>query len=326
LRRDAPRDLDLKHADANGVFQPVTSNNLTLGFATPYVSIDGSLTPYFHYDVGIRQEEIFFDNVDKITATNSFHTQQGLTLPKGTFSILPPDSFFFPRISFSFGEGFHTNDPRIGDVGSSRGSILIPSHAAQLMLQKDIYKTDFRITLARVTNAQELAKIDPDTGLQQDLGPSIVRSITVSARRYFSFGYLQGSFARADASDRLTGQPTPEAPRLIWDAVGAVNRLPFGLHVRGEFEYVGKKPLDPGFTATPVREIRGALSRSFGEGRFNAGVNFLLTKGFTGQTVETLQLSDEPSAITRVVGVPLRSYASLSFTYYPRRWHRPPKS
>src|SRR5208337_2652511 len=29
LRRDAPRNLDLKHADNQGVFQPVTSNNLT---------------------------------------------------------------------------------------------------------------------------------------------------------------------------------------------------------------------------------------------------------------------------------------------------------
>src|SRR6516225_5825355 len=54
------------------------------------------------------------------------------------------------------------------------------------LVQKEILKTDFRITLARVTNDQELAKIDPDTGLQQDVGPSIIRSITVSARRSVS--------------------------------------------------------------------------------------------------------------------------------------------
>ena len=328
LRRDAPRGLDLKRADANAVFQPVTSNDLTLGFATPYVSLDGGVTRYFHYDVGVRQEEVFFDNADKINAQNSFNTQQGLTLPKGTFTVLPPASRFLPVVSFSFGEGFHTNDPRIGQLGATQGTILIPSHASQLVLQKKIYQTDVRITLAHVTNAQELAKIDPDTGLQQDVGPSITKSITVSARRSFSFGYLQGSFARADAHDRILGQPVPEAPRLIWDAVGVINRLPFRLRARGEFEYVGRKFLgndDLGsvLTAVPVREFRGSLGRSFGEGRFDAALNFLLANGFTGQTVETLALSRETVApFSRVVGVPLKSYASVSFTYHFGRSYR----
>lgn len=321
LRRDAPRGLDLKHADANGIFQPVTSNDLTLGFATPYASLDGGLTRYFHYDIGVRQEEVFFDNVDKIVSANSFDTQQGLTLPKGTLTILPPTNVLLPQISFSFGEGFHTNDPRIGTIGASPGTILVPSHASQLVLRKTIYQTDVRVTLARVTDAQELAKIDPDTGLQQDVGPSIVKSITVSARRYFSFGYLQGSFARADAHDRIMSQPIPEAPRLIWDASGGINRLPFGFKARGEFEYVGRKFLGNDtlanvLTATPVREIRGALLRSFQEGRMDAGVSFLLAHGFTGQTVETLQLTGEPDAFPRVVGVPAKSYVSLSFTYH----------
>jgi Carboxypeptidase regulatory-like domain len=328
LRRDAPRDLDLKHADIHGVFQPVTSNDVTLGFATPHLSLDGILTRYFHYDIGVRQEEVFFDSMDKVNPTNSFHTQQGLTLPKSTFTILPPGDKFLPRVSFSFGEGFHTNDPRIGNLGTSRGTILVPSHASQLVLQKNIYRTDVRITLARVTNSQELAKIDPDTGLQQGLGPSIIKSITVSARRSFSFGYLQGSFARADAHDRILGQPIPEAPRLIWDAIGAINRLPFALRARGEFEYVGPKflgndALGNVLTAIPVREFRGSLGRSFGEGRCDVGVNFLLADGYTGQTVETLALSSEnPRAFPRVVGVPLKSYASLSFTYHFGRGYR----
>jgi hypothetical protein len=328
LRRDAPRDLDLKRANASGIFQPVTSNDLTLGFATPFVSLDGALTRYFHYDVGVRQEAVFFDNVDKMNALNSFNNRQALTVPKSTFTILPPENTFLPRVCFSFGEGFHTNDPRIGQVGQARGTILVPSHASQLVLQKRIYQTNVRITLARVTDAQELAKIDPDTGLQQDAGPSIIKSITVSARRYFSFGYLQGSFARADAHDRITRQPIPEAPRLVWDAVGGINRLPFGLRARGEFEYVGRKflgndALGTVLTAVPVREFRGSLGRSFGEGRFDVGLNFLLADGFTGQTVETLALSSETAApFPRVVGVPLKSYASVSFNYRLGRGHR----
>ncbi len=43
VRRDAPRNLDLKHVDDEGDFQPVTSNNLTLSFVEPFVSLDGSL-------------------------------------------------------------------------------------------------------------------------------------------------------------------------------------------------------------------------------------------------------------------------------------------
>jgi hypothetical protein len=321
LRRDAPRDLDLKRAETSGVFQPVTSNDLTLGFATPYASLDGKFTRYFHYDIGVRQEEVFFDNVDKTVAANSFTTQQGLTLPKATFTILPPTSTFLPQISFSSGEAFHTNDPRIGSVGTSRGTILVPSHASQLVLQRSIHQADLRVTLARVTSAQELAKIDPDTGLQLDIGPSIVKSITVSARRYFSFGYIQGSFARADARDRAVGQPIPEAPRLIWDASGGINRLPFGLRARGEFEYVGRKFLgndaqDNILTASPVREVRGALLRSFKEGRMDAGVNFLIADGYTGQTVESLALPGKTGApFSRTVGVPLKSYLGVSFAY-----------
>src|SRR5262249_22123925 len=217
LRRDAPRGLNLKRADTNGVFQPVTSNDLTLGFATPYLSLDGGLTRFFHYDVGVRQEEVFFRNLDKLNPANSFEAQQGLTLPKATFAFLPPPATLVPQVSLSIGEAFHTNDPRIGNSGTSRGTSLDPAHASQLVLQKNIYQTDVRITLARVTNAAELAKIDPDTGLQQDVGPTINKSITVSARRYLSIGYLQASFARADAHERLGSQPIPEAPRLIWD-------------------------------------------------------------------------------------------------------------
>jgi hypothetical protein len=36
VRRDAPRNLDLKHLDDQGVFQPVTSNSLTLSFVEPF--------------------------------------------------------------------------------------------------------------------------------------------------------------------------------------------------------------------------------------------------------------------------------------------------
>ena len=143
--------------------------------------------------------------------------------------------------------------------------------------------------------------------------------VSRKAKSKISFGYFQASWAQADARDRVTGEPIPEAPRMIWDAVGAFNRLPFHLQARGEFEYVGSKPLGDGFTAVPVHEIRGALVRSLSDGRANIGINFLLASGFAGQTTETLQLARESAPFERIVGVPLKSYASLTWTYNFRR-------
>jgi hypothetical protein len=42
------------------------------------------------------------------------------------------------------------------------------------------------------------------------------------------------------------------------------------------------------------------------------GMNFLIAKGYTGQTTQQL----EPSSFMSVVGVRLHSYASFSFTYH----------
>ncbi|HEY4933366.1 MAG TPA: hypothetical protein VII23_17525 [Terriglobales bacterium] len=184
------------------------------------------------------------------------------------------------------------------------------------MFSKVIKQTQFYVTLRRVSNSLELAKIDPDTGLQQAVGPSLNKVLSVSAQRNFSRGAIYVSYAQADARDRETGQPVPEAPRMIWDAVGSYNRLPFHLRARGEFEFVKAKPLDNGFTGVPVTEIRGALLRSFREDRMSIAANFLITHGYAGQTVETLAYPAGTEPVDRVVGVPLKSYVSLSCTYY----------
>ncbi len=320
VRRDAPRDLNLDHADPDGVFEPVTSNNLTLGFMAPFVSIDGSLGNHIHYDLGVRREEIEINNVDQITPVNSFAKLDGITLPKGTLTLLPSHSRILPKISFSAGRAFHTNDPRIG-TGSGTPTVIAPSNSMQLVLSKDIRRTDFSVTLARVTNAEELAKIDADTGLQEDVGPSLIRSLTLSARRYFSFGSVSASWARAMATDRLTGEDVPEAPRLIWSVTGVVNRMPFGLRAGSEYEVVGRKPLGDGLTASAVREFRFSLARSFWDGRMDLGLNSLLARGYTGQTLETLALPQDSAPFERIVGVPLKSYVGLSWTYTFRGKH-----
>jgi len=315
LRRDAPRNLDLYHISEQNQFQLTTSNNLTMSFVEPFISVDGPIAKYFHYNLGVRQEEVWMDNQDFINLENSFDKLGTLTLPKGTFTILPPDRWYLPMVAFSYGFGFHTEDPRIGN-GTGIPTLLAPSRAEQLVLSKVIKQTQFYLTLRRTSNSQELAKIDPDTGLQEIVGPSTNKVIAVSAQRNFTVGAIYVSYAQADARDSQTGQPIPEAPRLIWDVVGSITKLPLRLQLRGEVEYVRAKPLGDGFVGVPVTEFRGAILRPFLENRMSIAANFLIAGGYTGQTTEVLSYPSGLTPSEQVVGVPLKSYVSVSFTYY----------
>jgi hypothetical protein len=325
--REAPRRDDLDHYASTdpsyyGPFQKVTANNITLNVLTPFAAVEGEVVPWLRYYLGWRRDQIGFDNTDLLVSSNSFHRWVGINSPKATLSILPPERLPLPSVAFSFGQTFFTNDPRIG-TGTQQGSLVSQAHAYQLVVSKTILKTDLRVTLGHVTQEASLAKIDPDTGLQFDEGPSRNRYMTVSARRYFAAGFLQASVSKADARDLSDGTPVPEAPRLIIDVLGALDRLPFGLHARAEFEEVGRKPLGDGFTSVPVQEFRGALVRSFKEGKLQAGVHFQIARGYTGQTAEVLALAGEGDAFERVVGVYIPSYATVSFTWHCGRQGRP---
>ncbi len=318
LRRDAPRNLDLKRMDDDGVFQPVTSNNLTMTFLEPFAALDGTITKYLHFDLGFRQEEVWMNNQDLINPQNSFNKLASLTLPKGTLTLAPPNHWHLPMLAFSYGEAFHTEDPRSGN-GTGQPALLAPSRAYLLVLSKIVKQTQIYVTLKHVYNSQELAKIDPDTGLQEMVGPSINKVLSASVQRNFKYGSVYISYAQADARDAQTGEPIPEAPRTIWDAVASENHLPFHLQVRGEFEFVKAKPLGDGFVGVPVTEFRGAVLRPFVENRMSIAANFLIASGYTGQTTEVLALPSDPMPFERVVVVPLKSYVSLSWTYYFKR-------
>jgi hypothetical protein len=292
--REAPRRDDLDHyvsvdPFAYGSFEKITANNLTLNFVTPFVAIDGNVLPWLRYNLGWRREQIGFDNTDLINPANSFKRWQGINSPKATLAIVPPESLPLPSVSFSFGQSFFTNDPRIG-TGTQPGNLISQAHAYQLVIRKSVRQTDFRVTLGHITQEASLAKIDPDTGLLFDEGPSRNRYISASARHYFGAGFLQASVSKADARDLSDGTPVPEAPRLIVDVLGTLDRLPFHLHARAEFEEVGRKPLGDGFVSVPVREYRCALVRGFHGGTIQAGVHFQIASGYTGQTTEVLAL------------------------------------
>ena len=321
FRRERPSALDLDRVNEAGVFQPVTANNLLLNFYSPFVSADGTFKHFLHYNIGLRRDEIGFENQDLYRPELSFARHASVNSPKGTITLLPPESVsaFLPTVSLSYGQAFHINDPRIGTSAIEGGTIVSKARSYQLVVVKTIAHTDFRVTLAHVTTAQQLARVSNDTGLQQDLGPGLIKSITVTARRNFSHGFVQALYARADARDRETGEATPEAPRLIWDVLGTIDKLPFHLVARGEYEHVGIKPLGGGFNSVPVREFRGALLRPFPRKGIDVGLNIFLASGYGGQTVETLALPGEGDPFDRVTGFRLRSYVSASLTYHFRR-------
>jgi hypothetical protein len=325
--REAPRRDDLdrygflnrNNPSYYEPFIPKDGNNITIGSLTPYIAADGALTRYFRYYLGWRRDEINVNNDDLLFPQNSFQKWVGVNSPKATVSFLPLESWYVPLISLSFGQSFFTEDPRIG-LGTGSGSPVATSHSYQLVASKTVRNTEFKLTLGHVTSSAEQGKIDPDTGLQFDLGPSRLRFMTIAVRHNFSQGSLLATFSKADARDLDTGQPTPEAPRTIFDLLGTVQKLPWHLEARGEFEYVGTKPLGTGCgpnpnaecTGTPVKELRGAVVRPFMNARLTAGVNFLIASGYTGQTTASFY---PQTVIQEVVGVRLPSYASVTLTY-----------
>jgi hypothetical protein len=319
-QRDAPRrdNLDQYTSTKPGVYGPfekVTANNITIGDVAPSVALQGSWTRYFRGYLGFRRDEINFDNQDLLVPAHSFQNWVGVNNPKATVSFVPKDHAFLPQVSLSGAEAFFTNDPRIG-MGMTQGALVNRSHSYQLVASKTVAGTDFRLTLGHVTTEANLAKIDPDTGLQENEGPGRLRCLTIAARHYFGFGMLQASYSQADARDLASGAPTPEAPRLIVDALATFDRLPFHLRARSEFEYVGAKPLGDGFTGVSTTEFRGAILRTFQRGRMDLGVNFLVASGYTGQTTEVLALPQDAAPFERVVGVRLPSYVSVSYSYH----------
>lgn len=323
--REAPRRDNLDHYGfytpgdrSYGPFAKVDSSNITLTSLAPYGAVEGRLAGHLHYYVGWRRDQVHFDNEDLIDSANSFRKWVGVNSPKATVSFVPKHSSILPLIAASYGQAFFTEDPRIGK-GTAPGTPINTAHSYQLVASKTIARTDVKLTLGHVTTSQSMGKIDADTGLQTDEGPGRLRFITVAVRRNFRRGSLLATFSKADARDLDSGEPVAEAPRTIFDLLGNIQRLPLGLEARGEFEYVGRKPLGTGCApdpnaqcvGVPVKEFRAAVVRPFLEGHLNLGLNMLIAGGYTGQTAENFGDSD----LQEVVGVRIPSYASLNITY-----------
>lgn len=294
-----------------GPFLKVLSSNVTIRDATPYAALHGDLGKHLRFYAGLRPDTIELKNTDMLNSAFSFDEWKTFLAPKATLAFAPGagPAHWLPSASFSVGQAFFTQDPRIsvaqqkaGSSGGPTGAAALPSpfersHSEQLVLEKEFTATDVRVTVGRTTNTETTGKIDPDNGTPDELGPGTLKFLTASVGHQFgSFGTLQAVFSKADA--RLLGatidgtpipaQITPEAPRTIFDALATLDRLPLGLHGRGEYEYVGHKQLDlGGFEAIPVGETRLTVVRSFLGRQLELGANGMLARGYTGQTTET---------------------------------------
>jgi hypothetical protein len=298
-----------------GPFVKVLANNITIREVAPFVAVHGDLGTHLHFYAGLRHEQIEMNNTDRIKPAQSYDAWRGFESPKATVAWTPGAGplRWLPSASFSIGQAFFIQDPRISAAeGSTPGAAALASpfersHSEQLVLEKEVGRTDVRILFGHTTTTATLAKIDPDNGLADDEGPGTLKYLTASVRHQFKFGMVQTIFSKADARDVDTGLPTAEAPRTIFDALTTLDKLPFGLHGRAEYEYVGHKLLDVGnanhpepYEAIPVGETRIAFVRPFMDGRLQLGVNGMIARGYTGQTTETFapgwKIGDPPPA------------------------------
>jgi hypothetical protein len=302
-----------------GPFVKVLSSNVTVRDLTPYAALHGDLGRHLRFYAGLRPDTIELKNTALLNPAYSFDIWKTFLAPKATLAWTPGDGpvRWLPAASFSLGQAFFTQDPRIAvassQAGNPTGAAALPSplersHSEQLVLEKELSATGVRVTAGRTTTTETTGKIDPDNGTPFDLGPGILKFMTASVRhRFGSFGTAQAVFSKADA--RLLGttqesaqgletvppQIAVEAPRTIFDALVALDKLPLGLHARAEYEYVGHKILDTPnpqdgnvqLEAIPAGETRLAVVRSFLNGRMELGVNGMLARGYTGQTTET---------------------------------------
>jgi hypothetical protein len=309
--------------DVYGPFVKVLSSNITIRDLTPYVAFRSDLGPHLRIYGGLRPDTIELKNQNKMTPPDSFFDSFDLwstfLAPKATLAWTPGTGrvHWLPSASFSLGQAFFTQDPRISVQRSLTGPMetaALPSpfersHSMQLVLEKEISATDVRVTLGQTTTTETTGKIDPDNGTPFDLGPGKLMFLTASARHQFSgYGTVQAIFSKADTrvlnefssepgyAGNTGWNPTVEAPRTIFDFLLTLDKLPLGLHARGEYEYVGHKILDAAnsqdgekqLEAIPVGETRLALVRTFMNGRIEVGANGMLARGYTGQTTETI--------------------------------------
>ena len=201
-------------------------------------------------------------NQDLVTPANSWNRWVGVNSPKATITFFPDGILVRPAGRVQLWEVVLHRRSEWDRLWASRpqpepGSRRPGGDGAVVSVggEQAFHKTDLKLTLGHETQTAEYGKIDPDTGLQFDLGPGRIRYMAATLRQGFRWGPLLATFEQADARDLDTGQVTPEAPRLIGDLSWTYQKLPFHLQVKGEFEYVGRKVVGNGCDASNPNDL-----------------------------------------------------------------------
>jgi hypothetical protein len=72
-------------------FTPSREMTSTISDLAPYASVKGSILRFFTYSLGVRQDEVWFSNKDRLVRTNSYPASSRLTSPRGTVSFQLPN-------------------------------------------------------------------------------------------------------------------------------------------------------------------------------------------------------------------------------------------
>ena len=164
-----------------------------------------------------------------MTPQDSWSKVVGINSPKATLTFVPGRFRAAPMLSVSFGKSFFTEDPRDGTaLDAAPHNPVETARSYQLVVSKTIHKTDVEPTLGHETQSAEYGKIDPDQGLQIDLGPGRIRFLAATVRQLLEHGSFEATLEQADARLITTSYSVaPEAPRLIGDLVGTYEKFPF---------------------------------------------------------------------------------------------------
>jgi hypothetical protein len=121
IHRDNLDHFPLADAKVYGSFVKVLSNSVNLRDVAPFVALHGDLGIHLRFYAGLRPDAIEMKNTDMVKPAYSFDEWKVIENPKATLAWTPGAGpvHWLPSASFSIGQAFFTQDPRISVIPSS---------------------------------------------------------------------------------------------------------------------------------------------------------------------------------------------------------------
>jgi len=181
-----------------------------------------------------------------------------LTLPKGTFTVLPPDRWYLPIVAFSYGMGF---TPKI-QIGKRHGNADATGAFARVPIgmSKVLKQTQFYLTLRRTSNSRNLLRSIPTLDYRKLWGLQSTRCSPFPRREILVLALFTFPTRRPMPAILRPANPS-EAPRFIWDTVGS-RLTPAAPAGRAEYDMCAPSRWR-WLRRCTVNEFRGAVLRPF---------------------------------------------------------------